>query len=101
MAERKVLFRRCLNHISQNLSRQQFDEMKFMCKDVIPYAKMEKVHVGIDLFQALEERGRLTCLCCFSPKNACAHKPQRLLDRLPPLGRSLIGQAHYRQQPVY
>ena len=56
-SDRRIAFRRCLGHISQNLSRQQFDDMKFMCKDVIPLARMEKIHGALDLFQALEERG--------------------------------------------
>ena len=55
----KVRFRRALNRIGNNLSRQNFDDLKFVCKDVVPVARMERVRVATDLFQALEERGKL------------------------------------------
>ena len=55
----KVRFRRALNRIGNHLSRQNFDDLKFVCKDVVPVARMERVRVATDLFQALEERGKL------------------------------------------
>ncbi len=58
--KRKVDFRRCLNRIANHLSRQNFDDLRFMCKDVVPVARMERVRSPIDLFQALEERGKLS-----------------------------------------
>ena len=96
MSDRRVVFRRCLNHISQNLSRQHFDEMKFMCKDVIPYARMEKIHGGIDLFQALEERGRLTCLLLFQYNLKSVHAQTTSTESGSPLN-SLAGQTHSRE----
>ena len=52
-------FRRALNRIGNHLSRQNFEDLKFVCKDVVAVARMERVRCVLDLFQALEERGRL------------------------------------------
>lgn len=52
-------FRRALNRIGNHLSRQNFEDLKFVCKDVVSVARMERVRCVLDLFQALEERGRL------------------------------------------
>lgn len=57
--DRKVRFRRVLNRIGNHLSRQNFEDLKFVCKDVVAVARMERVRCVLDLFQALEERGRL------------------------------------------
>ena len=57
--DRKVHFRRALNRIGNHLSRQNFEDLKFVCKDVVSVARMERVRCVLDLFQALEERGRL------------------------------------------
>ena len=57
--DRKVRFRRALNRIGNHLSRQNFEDLKFVCKDVVAVARMERVRCVLDLFQALEERGRL------------------------------------------
>lgn len=53
-------FRRCLNAISNQLSRQNLDDMKFVCKDHVPVSRMERVRSPLDLFQALEERGKMS-----------------------------------------
>ena len=53
-------FRRCLNRLSNQLSRQNLDDMKFVCKDHVPVARMERVRSSLDIFQALEERGKLS-----------------------------------------
>ena len=59
-ATRRMDFRRCLNRLSNQLSRQNLDDMKFVCKDHVPVARMERVRGALDLFQALEERGELS-----------------------------------------
>ena len=56
---KRLNFRRCLSRISNDLSRQDLDELKFACRDVVPVSRMEKIHTGIDLFAALEERDYL------------------------------------------
>ena len=56
---KRMEFRRCLNRISNQLSRQNLEDMKFVCKDHVPVARMERVHSALDIFQALEERGKL------------------------------------------
>ena len=53
-------FRRCLNRLSNQLSRQNLEDMKFVCKDHVPVARMERVCSSLDIFQALEERGKLS-----------------------------------------
>jgi hypothetical protein len=59
-ARRKMEFRRCLNRLSNQLSRQNLEDMKFVCKDHVPVARMERVRSSLDIFQALEERGKLS-----------------------------------------
>ena len=56
---KRLNFRRCLSRISNDLSRQDLEELKFSCRDVVPVSRMEKVHTGIELFAALEERDYL------------------------------------------
>lgn len=57
--EDRLMFRRSLNRIASELGRQDLENLKFMCKDVIPVARLEKVRSALDLFVALEERGHL------------------------------------------
>lgn len=56
----RLKFRRCLSRIANRLSNQDFDHLKFLCGDVVPVARMERVRVVTDLFQALEERGKMS-----------------------------------------
>ena len=58
-AKKRMDFRRCLNGLANQLSRQNLDDMKFVCKDHVPVARMERVRNPLDIFQALEERGKL------------------------------------------
>ena len=58
--EEKLSFRRALNRIGQELSRQDQENLKFMCKDVVPESRLEKCRSSLDLFVALEERGHLS-----------------------------------------
>ena len=55
---RRLAFRRCLNSLANQLSRQNVDDMKFVCKDHVPVSRMERVRSALDIFQALEERGK-------------------------------------------
>ena len=57
---RRLAFRRCLNSLANQLSRQNVDDMKFVCKDHVPVSRMERVRSALDIFQALEERGKLS-----------------------------------------
>ena len=59
-ARKKMEFRRCLNRLSNQLSRPNLEDMKFVCKDHVPVARMERVRGSLDIFQALEERGKLS-----------------------------------------
>ncbi|XP_026147462.1 FAS-associated death domain protein [Mastacembelus armatus] len=45
--------------ISSQLSADQLDKMKFLCRDMIGKRDMEKVSNGLKLFQRLMERGEL------------------------------------------
>lgn len=60
MDPRRLAFRRCLNSIANQLSRQNLEDMKFVCKDHVPVARMERVRSALDIFSALEERGKLS-----------------------------------------
>lgn len=57
---RRMNFRRCLNALSNQLSQQNLYDMKFVCKDHVPVSRMERVRSPLDLFQALEERGKMS-----------------------------------------
>lgn len=57
--EERLSFRRALNRVAAELGRQDLDNLKFMCKDVIPESKLEKTRSALDLFTSLEERGKL------------------------------------------
>ena len=53
-------FRKVLLQISNQLSGQDLHYIKFMCEDDVPRSKMERVRSGTDLFNMLEERGKLS-----------------------------------------
>lgn len=53
-------FRKSLLGISNQLSRQDLELLKFLCENDVPRARMERVMSGTDLFNALEERGKLS-----------------------------------------
>lgn len=59
-AKKRMDFRRCLNRLSNQLSRQNVEDMKYVCKDEVPLSRMERVRNPLDIFQALEERGKLS-----------------------------------------
>ena len=56
----RIKFRGTLLRVSDQLSNADFDNLKFLCRTVIPNARMEKIVSGLDLFNALEERGKLS-----------------------------------------
>lgn len=61
MAERRNLdFRKLLYRLGESLSRQDVDSLIFMCRDVIPVARMERVQSAVDLWEALSGAGKLT-----------------------------------------
>ena len=53
-------YRKSLLGISNQLTRQDLDLLKFMCEQDVPKSRMERVVSGTDLFNALEERGKLS-----------------------------------------
>lgn len=53
-------FRKALLRVGNQLSRQDLEYIKFLSEDDVPRSKMERVRSGIDLFSALEERGKLS-----------------------------------------
>lgn len=57
---KKVKFRGTMARIANQLSRMNVEELKFMCQGVVPVARMERVRGALELFQALEERGKLS-----------------------------------------
>ena len=59
MAAERMKFRRCLIKIANRLTNQDFEYLKFVCDDSVPVARMERVRSALDLFQALEERGKM------------------------------------------
>lgn len=53
-------FRKALLRISNELRKKDFEYIKFLCEDDVPKSKMEHIISGIDLFNALEERGKIS-----------------------------------------
>jgi len=60
MSSSDLKFRAQLYRLGEKLTRQDLDNLKFLCRDVIPVARMERVHSATDLWQALSEKGQLT-----------------------------------------
>jgi len=48
-----------LLNISNQLAQKQLEDMKFLCRDFVGKRELERITSGIQLFQALTERGRL------------------------------------------
>ena len=57
--EGQVKLRSSLIRISNQLARHNLEDLKFLCRDVVPMARMETVSNAIDLFTALEEMDKL------------------------------------------
>ncbi|XP_033484412.1 FAS-associated death domain protein [Epinephelus lanceolatus] len=53
-------FNSVLLEISNQLSAEQLDKLKFLCRDMIGKRDLEKINTGIRLFQLLSERGKLS-----------------------------------------
>ena len=53
-------YRALLYRVGKNLSRHDLEGLTFMCRDIIPVARMERVRSATDLWQALTEKGKLT-----------------------------------------
>lgn len=52
-------FNAVLLQISNELSREQLEQMKFLCKDMIGKKERETIDTGVKIFRVLEERGKL------------------------------------------
>ena len=53
-------FRTLLYRLGEKLTRQDLDNLLFLCRDIIPVARMERVRTATDLWQALSEKGQLS-----------------------------------------
>ena len=80
-------FRKSLLSISNQLGQRDLDLLKFICEVDVPKARMERVRSGTDLFNALEERGKL------SPKNLGF-----LVDILNSIGRGKLIDTYLRSE---
>lgn len=60
MSSNDLKFRAQLYRLGEKLTRQDLENLTFLCRDVIPVARMERVRSATDLWQALSERGQLT-----------------------------------------
>lgn len=52
-------FKALLLEISNQLSKDQLDKLKYLCQDEIGKRQTEKIDNGISLFTTLTERGKL------------------------------------------
>ena len=80
-------FRKALLNISNMLSSQDLELLKFLCEIDVPSARMERVRSGTDLFNALEERGKLA-----------AKNLGFLVDILRSIGRHQLIETHLKNQ---
>ena len=53
-------FHRTLIEVSRHITSDILDNLKYMCQDVVVPTRMEKVRTARDLFQALEECGKIS-----------------------------------------
>lgn len=53
-------FRSLLLQLSNNLTRKELQALKFLCRDVVPRDKLEKINHGFELFEALENLKKLS-----------------------------------------
>ena len=53
-------FRSLLLHLSDSLTRKEFQELKLLCGDVVPRDKLETINHGLKLFDALEDLNKLS-----------------------------------------
>lgn len=60
MALATFAFRKLLLEISKDLRDGELDELKMLCKDLVPPAKAETLTTGQALFTGLEEEGYIT-----------------------------------------
>lgn len=52
-------FKALLLEISDHLSNDQLEKLKYLCEDIIKKRLMENIHGGTKLFEILTERGKL------------------------------------------
>uniref|UniRef100_UPI00398E943F FAS-associated death domain protein n=1 Tax=Pristiophorus japonicus TaxID=55135 RepID=UPI00398E943F len=60
MDQAEMRFNVLLNDISQNLSKENLESLKFLCKPSIGKKKLESITSGNQLFQVLEELDQLS-----------------------------------------
>ena len=62
LAKRIMAFRKSLLKLSNKLTDQNLDHLKFLCilTDAVPVCRMEGVQRGTDLFTALHHRGKIS-----------------------------------------
>ena len=53
-------FRSLLLQLSDNLTRKELQALKFLCGDVVPRDKLEKINHGFELFETLENLKKLS-----------------------------------------
>ena len=53
-------FRVTLLRVNEQLSSQQLENLKFLSRTVIPNAHMDRIRQSLDLFDVLEQRGKLS-----------------------------------------
>ena len=53
-------FRSLLLQLSNSLTREELQALKFLCGDVVPRDKLETINHGFELFEALEHLNKLS-----------------------------------------
>ena len=53
-------FRSAIRKLTEHLTSEDVQSMRFLCESAIPTGRLEKTHDALTLFQALEEHGKLS-----------------------------------------
>ena len=53
-------FRSSIRKLTEHLTSEDVQSMRFLCESAIPTGRLEKTHDALTLFQALEEHGKLS-----------------------------------------
>ena len=54
------LFRSLLLELSNSLTANELEELKFLCGDVLPRGRLDSIKKGFELFEALEHLNKLS-----------------------------------------
>ncbi len=83
----QLTFRVVLLHVGDQLTNHQLDHLKFLSRSVLTNSRIDRIRSPLDLFQALEEKGKLsqenTSFLHQMLESTGYHEAKRELDNFP------------------